>query len=260
MDTKPLNLWLAYPDDLLAEDVAQACRELLSEEELARAARFKFDRNGRESIATRALARTALTREYSLRPEAWRFQLNAHGKPSVDLEVAPGCGLTFNVSNSPGLVVCLVGEGVDVGVDVEPLSRANQILEVAPEVFSAEERAQLAALNGAEKSDRALSLWTLKESYIKARGMGLAIPLDKFSFVFGGAEGVRLAIDENLGDDAERWRFCLLNRADHRIAVMVERSAGGELAVWETRPMLSTPERLGALIAEWFPKTNGRHA
>ncbi len=211
-------------------------------------------------MATRALARIALSREHSQPPASWRFRLNAHGKPSVDLDSAPGCGLTFNVSNSPGLVVCLVGEGSDVGVDVEPLSRAGQILQVAPEVFSAEERAQLEALSGAEKSDRAVSLWTLKESYIKARGMGLAIPLDKFSFVFGGAEGIRLEINESLGDPAERWKFCLLDRGGHRIAVMVERQASDELAVWETRPLLSPPVRVDELIADWSPKTEERPA
>ena len=255
MDAKPLNLWLAYPDDLLSDEVAAACKALLSEDELARAARFKFERNGRESMATRALARMALAREHSLQPEAWRFQLNPHGKPFVDSESAPGCRLTFNVSNSPGLVVCFVGEDLDVGVDVEPFSRAGQILEVAPDVFSPQERAQLEALSGAEKSDRAVSLWTLKEAYIKARGMGLAIPLDKFSFVFGGAEGVRLEIDESLGDQAERWKFCLLDHAGHRIAVLAEQSAGNELAVWDTHPLLSSPTRMDGLIASWFPKT-----
>ena len=254
MNVKPLNLWLAYPDDLLDEGVADACRALLSEEELARAARFKFDRNRRESIATRALARTALSHEHPLPPEAWRYVLNAHGKPSIDPELASGSGLSFNMSNALGMVVCLVASGGEVGVDVEPLSRAEQILRVAPEVFSAAERAQLELLHGAEKLDRAVSLWTLKESYIKARGMGLAIPLDKFAFVFGGAEQVRLEVDESLNDREDRWQFFLLDHAGHRIAVMAERRAGYELKVWEAHPIPEPALRVSALTAEWFPR------
>lgn len=258
MDVKPLNLWLAYPDDLLEDSVADACKALLSDEELARAAKFKFDRNRRESIATRALARTALSHAHPLPPREWRYVLNAHGKPSVDPEVASGSGVTLNMSNAPGLVVCLVADGAEVGpevgVDVEPLSRAEQIMKVAPEVFSAPERTQLEMLNGAEKLDRAVSLWTLKESYIKARGMGLAIPLDKFAFVFGGAERVRLVVDESLNDRAERWQFCLLDHAGHRIAVMAERRAGGELKVWEARPIPGSTVPISALTAEWLPR------
>jgi 4'-phosphopantetheinyl transferase len=254
MDVKPLNLWLAYPDDLLDEGVAVACKALLSEEELARAARFKFDRNRRESIATRALARTALSHAHPLLPQKWRYVLNAQGKPSVDPGLASGTGVTFNMANAPGLVVCLVADGAEVGVDVEPLSRAEQIMKVAPEVFSTAERAQLEMLNGAEKLDRAVSLWTLKESYIKARGMGLAIPLDKFAFVFGGAERVRLVVDESLNDQADRWQFCLLDHAGHRIAVMAERRAGKELNVWEAHPIPGPTMRITALTAEWLQR------
>jgi 4'-phosphopantetheinyl transferase len=253
MDVKPINLWLAYPDDLLDEGVADACKALLSEEELVRAARFKLDRNRRESIATRALARTALSNAHPLPPRKWRYALNAHGKPSVDPDLASGSGVTFNMANASGLVVCLVADGAEVGVDVEPLSRAEQIMKVAPEVFSAAERAQLELLNGVEKLDRAVSLWTLKESYIKARGMGLAIPLDKFTFVFGGAERVRLEVDESLNDRAERWQYCLLDHAGHRIAVMTERRAGTEFEVWEAHPIPEPAVRMRTLTADWFP-------
>jgi 4'-phosphopantetheinyl transferase len=90
-------------------------------------------------------------------------------------------------------------------------------------------------------------LWTLKESYIKARGMGLAIPLDKFAFVFGGAEQVRLEVDESLNDREDRWQFCLLDHAGHRIAVMAERRAGYELKVWEAHPIPEPALRVSAL-------------
>ncbi len=66
MDGAALALWCAYPDDLLDARAAEVCRALLSEEERARAARFRFERNRRESLATSALTRTALAHAGSL--------------------------------------------------------------------------------------------------------------------------------------------------------------------------------------------------
>jgi 4'-phosphopantetheinyl transferase len=253
MDKKPIYLWCAYPDDLLATETAGTCTALLSEEERAQVRRFKFERHRRESLATRALMRTSLSYGRSIAAQTWQFSVNAHGKPAVEPVFEPDCGLHFNLSNSLGLVVCLVAEGAEVGVDVEPFERAEQILRLVPEVFSAAEQAQLATLKDAEKLDRALSLWTLKESYIKARGMGLVLPLDKFSFLFD-AEGIRIEIDPSLGDAPERWRFCLLNHAGHRIAAMVERAASRELELLEARPVLAPPVKLGGAGAQWFPR------
>src|SRR5208283_4353354 len=107
MDRRPLKLWCAYPGDLQAEGVAEECSALLSDEERARVARFKFERHRLESLTTRALARTSLSRSRSVAPQDWRFKSNPQGKPAVD----PECGLSFNLSNSLGLVVCLVAEG-----------------------------------------------------------------------------------------------------------------------------------------------------
>jgi 4'-phosphopantetheinyl transferase len=156
-----------------------------------------------------------------------------------------------------GLVVCLVAEGAEVGVDVEPFERAEQILKLAPKVFSAAEQAQLENLEDAAKLDRALSLWTLKEAYIKARGMGLALPLEGFSFLFGGEKRIRLEIDSSLGDEGARWRFCQLDRAGHRIAAMVERKAAWDLEVLEARPVTSPPVRVNLGAVTWHPRDGG---
>jgi 4'-phosphopantetheinyl transferase len=102
--------------------------------------------------------------------------------------------------------------------------------------------------------DRALSLWTLKEAYIKARGMGLSLPLKKVSFLFGGRNGIRLEVDPSLCDEPERhWRFCLLNYAGHRIALMTERATAPDLQRWEVRPVLALPARLHDDEILWFP-------
>ena len=266
-----VQLWCAYPDDLLVEPVAQACMALLSEEERARWKRFRFDKRRREHLATHALKRMALSAAFPLAPEAWQFKENAHGKPAVE----PECGLRFNMSNSEKLVVCLVGQGAgvgaEVGVDVEPIERAGAIAKLAGHVFSPAERAQLETLGDAERLDRALSLWTLKEAYIKSRGMGLALPLDGFSFLFRGAEGVRLEVDAALEDEAGRWRFCQLDHAGHRMAVMVEwplcsptLSASGaadtermghpKLEIWEAREVVGAPLHVHSYGVKWFPR------
>ncbi len=249
MEKEPLNLWCAYPDDLLADEVAQACAQLLSDDELARWQSFKRDRHAREFLATHALARIALSHHHPLAPQAWRFALNSYGKPTAE----PECGLRFNLSNAPGLVICLIARGAEVGVDVEPCVRAGEIAALAPNVFSPGELAQLESLRGDEILDRSLRLWTLKESYIKARGMGLSLPLKKFSFLFGGTEGIRLQLDPDLNDQPERWRFCLLDHAGHRIALMVERSVSPNLQIWEAHPFSAPPARLAAGGELWFP-------
>ena len=251
MDRETLHLWCAYPDDLLNDEAAQACLRLLSEDELARWRAFKFDRHRREYLATHALARSALSHYHAVPPEAWRFQLNAYGKPAVD----PACGLCFNLSNSLGLVICLIGEDAEVGVDVESQQRAGSIAEVGPRMFSPQELAQLEGLREDQRPGRCLQLWTLKEAYIKARGMGLAIPLNHFSFLFGEPEGVRMVMDRSLDDETGRWRFRIVEHAGHSIALMAENRTAPQLHMWEARPATSAPLTLALAKEQWYPQS-----
>lgn len=248
MSAKPLSLWVAYPEDLETESAMQASMALLSEEERERRLSYRFERRRREYLANRMLARTALSHFYPLTPQEWRFKANAYGKPAPD----PECGLRFNLSDAHGLAVCLVADGAEVGVDVEPYERGREVVEIAAEVFSAQEMEQLEALQSNERLERALQLWTLKEAYIKARGMGLSLPLKKFSFLFGG-EGIRLQLDKDFEEEAGRcWRFCLLSFAGHRVALMTERAAAGALQMWEARGLPVPAVRLPDAAVQWF--------
>jgi 4'-phosphopantetheinyl transferase len=74
--------------------------------------------------------------------------------------------------------------------------------------------------------DRFFRVWTLKESYIKARGMGLALPLDGFEFTFQKEPGIEpkitIRIDAALSDEADSWTFRSLAPSDtHRLALAV---------------------------------------
>src|SRR6185295_18612851 len=120
--------------------------------------------------------RTTLSHYAAVDPTAWQFARNRRGRPEISgpLGVAP---LRFNLSNTAGLIACLVTLGVDVGVDVEDTHRRGETVRIANRFFSASEVAALEALPPERQRQRFFEYWTLKESYIKARGMGLAIPL-----------------------------------------------------------------------------------
>jgi len=254
-NTNILHLWCARADDLLDEEASRACASLLSEDECARWQRFRVERARREYLAAHALLRNALSHYGTLPPQDWRFKSNAHGKPAPD----PDCGLRFNLSHSGGLAVCLVSEAdAHVGVDVEPAARANQIAAVAHKVFSPHEQAALDALPAPDKLNRYLDLWTLKEAYVKARGLGFSLPLDRISFLSDNPDRAprlaRLAVDAALDPDPDRWSFTTLDHAGYRIAVVVENAAAGLLDVREARPPAATAIPVATLLAPaWLP-------
>lgn len=222
--TPPVSLFWLEPHAVSATALARA-EAWLTEEERARHRAFVFEKNRREYLATRALVRTALSHVRPAAPETWRFVRSEYGKP----EVAPACELRFNLSNHPSLVVCAVRESeLALGVDVEPLARGGDVLEIASTVFSERELAELQALPPAARPERAVSLWTLKEAYIKAQGMGLSLPLKDFSFRFA-PERIEISFSKALPDRPERWAFATFDRAGHRLALAVEISSGGEM-------------------------------
>lgn len=250
-----LHLWCAYPGDLLDEEASRACASLLSGDERARWRRFRVERAQREYLAARALLRNALSHYRALAPQDWRFKVNAHGKPAPD----PDYGLRFNLSHSGGLAVCLISEfPASVGVDVEPLARANQIAVVAHRVFSPLEQAQLDALPPSDRPNRHLDLWTLKEAYVKARGLGLSLPLDQVSFLSDERDGPlrlqRLEVDAALDPDPDRWSFKTLDHAGYRIALVVESAAAGLLDVWQARPPAAPAVAVAIPPVAWLPE------
>jgi 4'-phosphopantetheinyl transferase len=255
MDEDALELWCAYPADMAMQEGLPACLTLLDEDERRRMDAFRFEEHRQEFATTRALVRTALSQHAAVSPASWVFRTNPYGKPEID----PAQGLQFNVSNCPGLVVCLIAREFEVGVDAESENRAPEMLELASEVFSERERTQLEALPDGERPCRALALWTLKEAYTKARGMGLSLPLQQISFLFDAGGGIHLELDPALNDHAARWRFCLLRHAGHTIAIVAACTAAPDLDLWEIRPAHGTPHLLGRRTVEWFPNHATRH-
>ena len=179
-----LSVWLCRDAEPEAAAAIAGCQDCLGEEELARMARFRFPALRRQFALAHGLVRQVLSLFHpQVAPRDWRFEAGAQGKP----EIAAGLPrIAFNLSHANGLVALAVAAGNDagpVGVDVEQATR-NIGPGIARRYFAPEEVADLEALPEAQQRDRFFTLWSLKESYIKATGFGLSLPLDSFSFAF----------------------------------------------------------------------------
>jgi 4'-phosphopantetheinyl transferase len=218
-------------DEELPHPLRQAYLDLLIPEERARHDRFIFARDRLQFLATRALVRTVLSQYEGVAPTAWRFATGERGKPYITAPT-PAQPLAFNLSNTRGLIVCAVsGHHALLGCDTEDVTRRTETVGIADHYFSPREVAALKALPASQHQARFFAYWTLKESYIKARGLGLALPLSQFSFLLDAGPEIGIEFDPRLGDDARRWRFALRRFGPRHFVALGVDTGGQSLAV-----------------------------
>ncbi len=220
-----VHVWLSDYAAIGDQRLHAAYRELLDPAERAQEPRFHFERDRQRYLVTRALIRTVLSRYAAVAPKQWLFSVNAYGRPEPANEQATVTGLTFNVSHTHSLIVLAVTKGRAVGVDVENVSGREASIDVADRYFAPAEVAVLHAAPRQEQQRRFFEYWTFKESYIKARGMGLSLPLDKFAFHYPDDRCVEITIDGELNDDAARWQFWQFQPTEeYLVALCAERT------------------------------------
>ncbi len=167
-------------------EVYYAAIEKLKDEALAKTLLLKLPEDRRERILrcrkeedrNRSLAAWTLFfygwERFSHSKEEPVICYNAYGKPYVE-----GNPLYFNLSHAGNYAVAVFADA-PVGVDMEQLGRAKAA--VAKRFFTEEEQEMLSgSLDEPEKWQRRFAwIWTRKESYIKAVGEGMRIPLNSF--------------------------------------------------------------------------------
>jgi 4'-phosphopantetheinyl transferase len=217
-----IHLYFCSPDEISGPALLRRYETLLTDDERTQMSRYYFARHRHQFLVTRVLIRTCLSSYFQVEPADWRFGKNAYGKPEIISPDGPW-PLRFNLSHCNGLIMCGIARDHDIGVDVEDAQRSTSAaFDGLSTYFSAPEIAGLVQLPVNQQKERFFDYWTLKESYIKARGMGLAIPLDKFSFQFMGGHLTGFETHPDLQDDATNWQFWRIFMAErYRVAVAV---------------------------------------
>ena len=163
-----IDVYFAAVRELRDQDLG-----LLAADERQRAGRFRFEADRRRFVLARCAVRLALARAIGgVAPAAVPLRVGPHGKP----ELASEDRLAFSLSHAGEYIaLALARERRRVGIDLEQHQRVN-VERIAQDHFCPRE-VQWLREGGEIAVDvdaRFNRIWTLKEAYLKACGLGLA--------------------------------------------------------------------------------------
>ena len=259
-----IHLWTVKPQDLFQERgsdlLKKRYQDLLTDDETIKQQRYKFEIDKHDALITRVFIRDLLSYYTEVAPSDWRFYKGEKGKPEI---INPPLPLRFNISHTKDLIICAVTLTNDIGCDVENTTRSNDVLSIASRYFSPSETQALFSLPKEQQRQRFFDYWTLKESYIKAWGLGLAIPLRDFNFNIARYNNkhpsshlndsvinqemkinsnISLTFAEHRVDEPKLWRSWLFYPSDkHRIALSLRARSDNQSTQYHFRIFNSIP-------------------
>ncbi len=189
----------------------QAAIDGLTTAERARFDRFRHDDDRWMFAMGRLMARDMVGGALGIAPRTLEWREGPHGRPEI---ASPVTDVHFNLAHSAGLVACAVGRGRELGVDLENLRRRRPDQAIVDRYLSPAEAADVRG-RGEAWVERFLIYWTLKEAYLKARGLGISVQLADITFEFDESGDARVGFTGSLAGTDDRWRFHWARIAPH---------------------------------------------
>ena len=192
-----------FPVRLYAADVTALERDVLydrayaavSEERRRKTDHFRFGSDRRLSLGAELLLRCGLN-ELGIGSAPPAIGYTKEGKPF--LSAYPD--IHVNISHSGTYAVCAVSPA-PVGCDIE--LHKDDMLSVAERFFYADEYISILGQPTPDAQKKQFfRLWTLKESFMKATGLGMKLPLNQFRISIQGED---ISVQESV--DANHWYF-----------------------------------------------------
>lgn len=148
--------------------------DLVSAERKTKISNYIFIMDKLRCLLAEVLLRYILWKHFSIKDDI-SFTYNEYGKPQLEFFNQ----IYFNISHSGDWVLCGVADN-PIGVDVEKVIDID--INIARRFFTLNEYNYILQQPIEKQKYIFFMFWTLKESFIKAIGKGLNIPLNSFSF------------------------------------------------------------------------------
>jgi 4'-phosphopantetheinyl transferase len=177
----------------------------LPADERERFHRYRHPETAHQFLVGRLLIRGWLEAVSDTAAAEWQLVEGTRGRLAI---AHPPCPWSFNLAHSGGLVACVLSLLPDVGVDLENLDRRPMDRDLHRRFCSPAEIADIERQPDAARMRRFLTYWTLKEAYLKARGLGIAVQLADVEFSVDGPRP-SMTLKGSLADADPGWAFAL---------------------------------------------------
>jgi phosphopantetheinyl transferase len=230
----------------LTSDVVKLADRYLSTEERFRRDRLRNEVDRHDFTIAHDLLRRALSKHIDVRPSDWRFDVNNYGKPSIESLDPQTRALSFSLSHTRGCVACAITSNALLGIDLELIDRSQRVQEIADRFFSEEEATWLSRCSDDLRNIRFTELWTLKEAFIKAIGVGLSVSPSIISFQFEEPAWIGFSVPFTF--HPHKWHFALFEPfRDVRLAIAIQSVTEPHfmMRLYEGNKRLLAPIRVG---------------
>lgn len=137
------------------------------------------------------------------------------------------------MSHSGGLALYAFTRIGEVGVDIERIRPDFADEKIARRFFSVSEVACLARLPAQARVEAFFNCWTRKEAFIKAKGMGLSLPLDQFDVTLEPSKPAALLRTKWGEDEAASWSIEAIEVGQGYVAAVAVKSRSWQLSCWQ---------------------------
>jgi 4'-phosphopantetheinyl transferase len=234
-----VDVWAIRLDAPVA--AIRAFRSLISPEEMSRADRFAQAHLKASYEVSHGVLRVLLSPYLKRGPRDVEFTFGRAGKPALRGDSR----LRFNMSHSGSLAAYAFTLDCEIGIDIEEVCIMPDLEPIAQRYFCGAEAGQLLSIPDEKlRREAFFRCWTRKESYIKAIGAGLSVPLDGFQVTFSPDSAARIV---HIGHDAgaaSAWTLQHLEPAPGYVGALAYRAPARQV---ELHPLQQAQEILDLL-------------
>jgi 4'-phosphopantetheinyl transferase len=199
LENDEVHIWLARLDERNAPDLTR----FLSGDELARAVRFRLERDKKRFVAARGFLRILLGEYLNKNPREIRFEYSEYGKPSI---AGTEHEIKFNLSHSDELALYGFTREREIGVDIERVKPDFVEHGIVSQCLCPQEISRFQKLSENERISFFFDCWTMKEAFLKTTGEGFLMSPNKINVLPCIESSADFA---NLHDKMRQTRFSI---------------------------------------------------
>ena len=197
-----MKIYLVNINSIKDEDIKD-----LSEYRIKKASNYRLESDKLLCLAA-GIALNKGLKEYNLKEKDLIVKENKYGKLFFENKK----DIKFNLSHSKDTAIAVISNK-EVGCDIEKLRKYNE--KIANKYFS---KGENEFINKSEDKDESFTrIWTLKESFLKAIGIGLIQNMNEISII---PNDISIEIKQNI--DERKWIFKEIKLDDNYISICEE--------------------------------------